>query len=206
MFGGWSEWLGWLACMLLTGAVIKLMDDSLDAAFDKFRGKRTLAVRLGSAVFPYGLMLALLAANIDVKLTLALFFGSYAVGMFTNWRERLPSHLPAYVEMLLAVGSSVLLTGWQLALWAIAMMAVIDWLDDLVDVAGDKRSGQANLAVRIGFVETLFLVMGMLCVAVLLDPVRTVLAFVAVTLLSIGAEATTKRLWSVHDEKEGVES
>jgi len=205
MFGGWFEWVAPFASLLLTGAVIKLLDDALDADFDKFRGERTLAVRLGPAAFPYGLVVALLAAYCDVRLAIALFFGSYAVGMFATWRERLPTRLPAFVEILLAVGLSLVLSGWRTALWALAMMAVIDWLDDLVDSSRDKVSGQANLVLRVGLVPTLFLVLAALCLAVLLNPVLTALTFIAVTLLTMVAETTTKHLWKTHEQDGSVE-
>ena len=205
MYGAWFEWGAAFASLLLTGAVIKLLDDALDADFDKFRGERTLAVRLGPAVLPYGLVIALLAAYCDVRLAIALFFGSYAVGMFATWRERLPTHLPAFVEILLAVGLSLVLSGWRMALWGLAMMAVIDWLDDLVDSSRDKVSGQTNLVLRIGLVPTLFLVMAALCVAVLLNPVLTAWAFIAVALLTMAAEITTKHLWKTYDQDGSVE-
>lgn len=205
MSGSWYEWGVWLLCLLLIGAAVKLLDDSLDADFDKFRGERTLAARLGRAVYPYGVLLALLAAYVDVKLTVALFLGSYVVGMFVQWRERLPTKVPAYVEIVLAIALSFALTGWHVAVWAIAMMAVVDWLDDLVDYSGDKTSGQANIALKIGVVETLFLIMMALCAAVLLDPLMTGLTFIAVILLTILAEVTTKRLWKANGQDGSVE-
>lgn len=206
MSGNWYEWGLWLLCMLFVGAVVKLLDDSLDADFDKFRGKRTLAARLGRAVFPYGTVLVLFAAYLDVSLTVALFLGSYVVGMFVQWREVLPTRVPAYVEIVVAMAVSVLLTGWQMAFWGISMMAVVDWLDDLVDYAGDKTSGQVNLALQIGVVETLFLVMLALCTAVLLNPLFTALTFIAVSILTILAEVTTKHQWKTNEQDGSVES
>lgn len=206
MSGSWYEWGVLLLCLLLIGAVVKLLDDSLDADFDKFRGQLTLAARLGRAVYPYGVVLALVAAYLNANLTIALFLGSYVVGMFVQWRESLPTKVSAYIEILAGIALSVALTGWQTAFWGVAMMAVIDWLDDLVDYSGDKTSGQVNLALRIGVVETLFLVMAALCTAVLLNPLLTGLTFIAVTLLSIAAELTTKHLWKVNGEDGSVES
>ncbi|MCL6593469.1 MAG: hypothetical protein K6T31_05790 [Alicyclobacillus sp.] len=181
--------------MLLVGAAIKLMDDHLDAEYDICRGERTLAVRLGRACLPYALVLALLAAYIDRQLTLALFFSSYAVGMLSQWRDVLPTRLPAVCEMAAAVCLSCTLTGWRTALWALALMVTIDWLDDLADVHKDVRTGQRNVAARLGVVETSLLVLAAMCLAVLASPRLTAIAFVVLTLLTIAAEWTTRRLW-----------
>ncbi|MCL6548323.1 MAG: hypothetical protein K6T30_05380 [Alicyclobacillus sp.] len=204
MSGDWLDWLSALACLLCTGAAVKLMDDYLDAEYDICRGQRTVATKLGRATLPYSLVLALVGAYLNLHEALALFFASYAVGMLSGWRERLPTRLPAYVEMLAAVGLSCLLSGWRMALWGVAMMALVDWLDDVIDVSGDQVSGQRNMVVRIGMVETLLLCLAALLVAVLTDASLTALAFLAVTLLTILSELTTSRLWGTVDPEGGV--
>ncbi|MCF8566963.1 hypothetical protein LLE49_19775 [Alicyclobacillus tolerans] len=203
MFGAWHEWLFGFGALLCSGAAVKIMDDFLDSDFDRFRGRRTLAVKLGRAALPYGLVLAMLGAYFDLPLALAVFFGSYAVGMFSTWKLRLPTRLPSYVEIVLAVLLAVLTAGPALALWGLAMMAVVDWLDDLVDISADKAAGQDNIAMKIGIVETLFLVMMALCAAVLLNARDTALTFIAVAVLSMVADLTTTRLWSTHDQGTG---
>ncbi|GGJ04253.1 hypothetical protein GCM10010885_11910 [Alicyclobacillus cellulosilyticus] len=191
MFGGWHDVFIRLAAMVAVGAAVKLMDDYLDAEFDLCLGKRTLAARWGRATLPYALVLALIGCSLDRTLAVSLFFGSYAVGMLSQFAERMPTRVPAYVEMALAFMTSVLLAGWRSALWGVAMMAVIDWLDDFMDRLPDKQSGQRNLAVRIGTVETLMLMLIALCIAVLCDGMDTAIAFVAAVLLYAAAEWTT---------------
>ncbi|MCL6516555.1 hypothetical protein [Alicyclobacillus sp.] len=203
MYGALHEWVAPFAALLLIGAAIKLMDDHLDAEYDILRGERTLAARFGRALLPYGLAVGLLAAAIDPRLACALFFASYAVGMFHQLRERLPTRLPAWVETLAAVALAGLTAGWQTALWAIAVAAVIDWTDDLSDAARDRLTGQRNLAIRIGVVETTLLVLLALCAAVVLDAKDTALAFVALAVLTVLSEVTTVRLW---DADEGGDS
>ncbi|MBX5436782.1 MAG: hypothetical protein IRZ33_06140 [Alicyclobacillaceae bacterium] len=204
MSGGWHDWLLSLACLLFTGAAVKLMDDYLDAEYDICRGQRTMASKLGRATLPYSLVLALLGAYLSLHEAVALFLASYAVGMLSAWRERLPTRMPAYLEMAAAVGLSYLLVGWRLTLWGVAMMALVDWLDDVIDMAGDTVSGQRNLAVRVGVVETSLLCLAALLVAVLTNASLTVLAFLAVTVLTILSDLTTTRLWRTFDPEGGI--
>jgi 1,4-dihydroxy-2-naphthoate octaprenyltransferase len=201
--GEWLDWLRTFASLMLMAGAIKLMDDYLDRDFDLGFGRRTLAARLERSALPYGLLLALVGSFLDLHAALAVFFGSYAVGMFSCWRTIMPTRLPAYVEIVATVGLSCLLLGWRTALWGLAMMAVIDWLDDLVDTSVDRRTGQGNLAVRIGVVETLLLMLATLCVAVVMDAHLTILAFIVLPVVSIVAEVTTIRLWQAQDEHGG---
>jgi 1,4-dihydroxy-2-naphthoate octaprenyltransferase len=193
MSGVWLDALRTLGCLLLVGAAVKLMDDYLDADYDASRGQQTLAVKLGRATLPYALALGFIGAVLDARLALSLFLGSYAVGMFATWRERLPTRVPAVIEILVAAGLAAALAGWQTALWAMAMMAVVDWVDDLVDMYGDAASNQFNLAIRIGPTETVFLVLLALLVAVTVNAAYTMWAFVALGVLTALSELTTNR-------------
>ncbi len=205
MFGSLLEWAIELLAMVLMGGVIKLMDDALDAEYDICRGEHTLAVKLGRALLPYTLVLAVLALFLQPMLTTALFFGSYAVGMFNHWREKLPTHVPAYVEIFLVAGLSLLLTGWQNTVWGFAFMALVDWGDDMTDAARDKVSGQDNLVLHIGWIETSLLLLLVLCVAVLMNPFATATGFIALAALTVLAELTTSKLWQVSDEKNNIQ-
>lgn len=205
MFGAWHNWLFGFLCLLCTGTVVKLMDDFLDADYDLCRGRKTIASRLGRATLPYALVISLIGGYLDIKLALAVFLASYAVGMFSTWRDVLPTGLPSYLELLIAVGISVTLCGWQTALWAVCMMAVIDWIDDLMDMTADQASGQRNIAHQIGVVETLMLILAALLGAVLISATWTALSFIALTILTIAAELSTTRVFVSNQEGDGVE-
>ncbi|MBX6353471.1 MAG: hypothetical protein IRZ10_09055 [Thermoflavifilum sp.] len=194
MSGGWLEALHIFGCLLLTGASVKLMDDYLDADFDLCRGHRTLAARWGRATLPYALVLGMIGAALDARLAAAVLLASYAVGMFTAWREQLPTRLPAWAEIGGAIVLAVVCAGWRDAVWAIAMMAVIDWVDDLLDMYGDGLSNQFNLALRIGPIETVFLVLLALLVAVTVSPTYTMWAFIALAVLSVLSEWSTRKV------------
>lgn len=194
MYGDWDELGRLFIGLLAVGFVIKMVDDALDAEYDICRGQRTLAVKWGRAALPYTIIMVLLAAWANLQLTFAAFLGSYAVGMFINWRETLPTRVPAYVETILMMSISVLLVGWRNALWGLAMMCVIDWLDDVIDRWRDHDSGQLNMVHRFGIVEVLLATLVALCTAIFANPEWSILTFIAVPILTIFFEATTTQL------------
>ncbi|CAM3970318.1 hypothetical protein [Alicyclobacillus pomorum] len=204
MYGDLLEVGRTLLCLVLAGATIKLMDDYLDAEYDICRGKHTLAVKLSRGTLPYALVLGLLAAYLNLDITISVFFGSYAAGMLTTWREKLPTRVPAFIEIIVAFGLSTLLVGWHIALWGACLMAMFDWLDDLVDRMTDHKTGQRNMALRIGVVETTLLTLIVMCAAILLNAWWTALGFIALTMLTMLSEATTSTLWQALDEDNGV--
>ncbi|GMA48878.1 hypothetical protein GCM10025857_02350 [Alicyclobacillus contaminans] len=204
MFGDLLEGFRIFLCLVLAGAAIKWVDDYLDAEYDICRGKHTLAVRMSRSALPYGMVLAFLAAAAQLPMALSVFFGSYAVGMLSDWKQVLPTKLPAWLETVMAVALSLVLTGWRTALWGLLLMAMFDWLDDLVDRLADQRTGQHNIALRLGVVEATLLTMLALCGAILLNAWWTAIAFLAFTVITMWSEATTRSLWSAsgEDDKE----
>jgi len=191
MSGTWFSIAKAFFSLLFMAAAVKLMDDSLDAEMDAHKGQETLAVRMGRGVVPYVALLAVLAVSMNRNASLAAFFGSYMTGMFANLKERLPSKVPAWVEVALVAAVAVVVLPWQYALWGVAMMCVVNWLDDVVDYTSDQTTGQWNLARRLGIAETLLLVLIALSVAVLTDAVLTALTFIVVPVVEILASATT---------------
>lgn len=200
MFGDWHEMLYLFVAILLSGATVKLMDDALDVEYDLCRGKRTLAARLGRACLPYSLVCFAIAMMADRQAALAVFLGSYAVGMFTRFEERLPSRVPAYVEIVAAIAIAVILIGWQDALWGVAMMSMIDWLDDVMDRHKDAASGQFNVVNRFGIVEVLFAVLIVFCLAVYAQLVWTIAALIVLVILNIVFDFTTTKILALEDE------
>jgi hypothetical protein len=194
MYGDWFDIARILIALLTTGSVVKLMDDALDTEFDLCLGKRTLAAKMGRATLPYCLVLVLIGAAANLHVSISIFLASYAVGMFHHLEERLPTRLPAYVECLGAFLLSALLTGWIATLWALCMMCVIDWLDDVVDSVQDKESGQSNMTVRFGVAEVLFGILLVLFGAIWLEAWWTAYAFVTLAILTIFFELTTTQI------------
>ena len=185
MFGVWSslltEWLG----IVLAGWTIKLMDDWLDVEYDQCIGKQTLASRLGRACLPYGLLGFGLAMAVAPGVAFTLFLTAYALGMGHDLRERMPTRLPGWLESILALGIAVWYGGLWLAGWALAVMLMIQLLDDLMDLHNDRRSGQNNWAIRFGFVESALLMFICALAAVLLDPWKTAAVLVALPVVHV---------------------
>jgi len=185
MYGDWSSlvvaWLG----IVLSGVTIKLMDDWLDVEYDKSVGRTTLAVRLGRAVLPYGLLCLALAMALASKLALTLFIAAYAIGMGHDLREKMPTRLPGWIESLVALGLAAIYAGWQLASWALFVMLMIQLLDDLMDLQQDRRSGQNNWAQRFGTVEATLAMFICALVAVLLMPMETAMVFGALPVVHV---------------------
>jgi len=202
MFGGWYEVTSMFLSLCLMGFAIKMMDDYLDGEYDLCQGRHTLSIRLGRASLPYALIAAILGTYFNPSIAVAVFCGSYAVGMFTTWQEKLPTRLPAYAEIAIAASVSWILTGWQIAFWGLSMMAVVDWLDDIVDYSRDKINGSRNIALRIGIIETLLLLLFALFIAVFLNAKLTVFCFLTLTILTVISEITTIHLWKTNEEDE----
>jgi len=201
MYGAWLSGFALFGALLAGGFAIKMMDDALDVDYDICRGRRTLAAKLGKGALPYALLVGLVGTAWNAHVVIAVFLASYTVGMALRLGERLPTRLPAGVEMALAALLSILLVGWMLTLWAIAMMAVIDWLDDVVDVSNDALAGAANMVARIGLIETLLLILCALCIAVLTNAKLTALTFIALPLLTIFFDVVTTRVLHSDDDE-----
>lgn len=207
MYGGLLDWMMRLGSMVLMGAAVKLMDDYLDSEYDICRGERTVAVKIGRASLPYALVCAVCSAYLNVAIAVSLFFACYALGMLTNAREKLPTRVPAYVEVIVSAAILWGMVGWRMALWALAFIAFIDWLDDIIDMTRDARTGQRNLALRLGMVETTLLILLAMCTAVLADARYTAIGFIAFAILTVLAELSTSRMWqSSHEVNERMES
>ncbi|ARU62782.1 hypothetical protein CBW65_18755 [Tumebacillus avium] len=183
MFGVWSsllvEWIG----IVLAGLTIKLMDDWLDVEYDQCVGRHTLAIRLGRACLPYALLGLGLAMTLAPQEALALFLAAYAIGMGHDLREKMPTKLPGWAESAIVLGISGWATSIGLTLWALCVMAMIQLLDDLMDLQHDRRSGQNNLAIRFGFVEVTLAMFITLLASVLLSPLKTVQVLLAAPLV-----------------------
>lgn len=194
MFGAWPELVRVCIALLLSGATVKFMDDVMDMEYDLARGKRTLAARLGRASLPYSLVAFAIAMIAQPLVSSSVFFASYAVGMFSRSTERLPTHVRAYIEIVVAVSLTVFITGWRDALWGISMMCLIDWLDDVMDRRRDNETGQFNVAIRFGTVETLFAILIVFCFALYAKLGWTIAALVTWSVLDMIFQSTTERV------------
>lgn len=140
---------------------IKLADDFLDRETDCIIGKTNWTQVLGQGTMVYAMFFLALAAGINAPLSLALFLGSYVVGMFNSMKDRFPSKLNGFQESFLALAIGLLLFGWSIMLFAVSLVLAIQLFDDYLDARKDSLSGQRNLANKFGHLECLSV--GLIC-------------------------------------------
>ncbi|MDT8901408.1 hypothetical protein [Anaeroselena agilis] len=139
----------------LCSLAIKLTDDWLDRDRDAAVGRVNWSAKLGVGAMVYAALFLALAAGINASVSLALFFASYVVGMFTDLGRRLPSRLTGWQESLLVMAAGTALCGWRTMLFAALFVSAVQLIDDCVDRAGDRLAGQRNFACRFGAAECL---------------------------------------------------
>lgn len=159
MFGEISSLVLNALAIFLVGICIKVMDDYMDIELDALLDKKTLAAKLGPGTLPYLLLLFALAVSINQNLTLALFMASYAVGMYQDLFRPLPSGLKGWQESVVVFSLGIVIVGWVTIVWAFAIMAAVQLLDDLIDYRLDLKTGVVKAVQRLGFAETALLVL-----------------------------------------------
>lgn len=202
MSGGWHEWGGTLTSLVLVAMSIKLLDDFMDANYDICHGERTLAARLGKRSITYSILFMILAAAADVRVAVVMILAGHAVGMLSEWKRE---HGPVWVRVLESVLTALLssfVCGFALTLWALAILAAANGLDDLVDVSADKASGQRNLVLGFGWQETLILTLATFSLAVFFNALYTVFALISMAAVMVTSELTTRHLWKTEEEPE----
>jgi len=160
--------------LLLTGAAIKTMDDSLDAP-----SAPSACLTEQPGALAYALLFLAGGAGLNAALAISLFFAAYAIGMAYDLTEKMPSGLYGYQESLLVAGVGAALFGWAEMLGSLLVIACIQLLDDLRDQTEDRLSGQKNLARRYGQVEIALLGTILLLAAARLALVKAVLTILA---------------------------
>jgi 1,4-dihydroxy-2-naphthoate octaprenyltransferase len=204
-----GEWFNWSAvgptlvsffCIILTGLVIKLMDDVMDMEYDTLLGKKTLAHTLGRAALPYGLLGFGIAVYLRPSVTIALFLASYVIGMGHELRERMPTKLTGWMESGIAIVVMIGLTGVELTSWAICIMVVIQLLDDISDMRDDAKTGQRNYAVRFGIVEMAFVLLIAFAISVLEFTTLSVLVLLSLPTIHWIVSFLERRLKRAHTQ------
>lgn len=139
----------------LCAVTVKLTDDWLDRDRDQAVGRSNWAAAIGAGAMIYAALFLALAAGINAAVSLALFFASYVVGMFNDLGRLLPSRLTGWQESVLVLAAGIALCGWRTMLFAVLFVAAVQFLDDCIDLAGDRLAGQRNFACRLGTAECL---------------------------------------------------
>lgn len=171
----------------LCSLAIKLTDDWLDRDRDLAVGRANWAASIGAGAMVYAALFLALAAGVNTAVSLALFFASYAVGMFNDLGRLLPSRLSGWQESIIVLAAGAAVCGWRTMAFAILFVAAVQLLDDCLDLAGDRLAGQRNLACRLGTAECLLAGLTLLLAACWLDTALFVPVFAGVALVYCGA-------------------
>jgi len=129
---------------------VKLIDDFLDKEIDLSCGRCNWADRLGPGAMVYAVLLLSLAACLNSRVSLPLFFASYIIGMFNDMGTTLPSQLTGWQESLLVTTLGVIFFDFHIVLFALLFVASVQFFDDYLDMRSDRLCGQRNLACRFG--------------------------------------------------------
>ena len=166
-------WLGLFECfsILLTGIVIKVLDDYLDRADQNLTvGSRELGgvliYRFSRGVLPYALLLFLLALTLNRSIATALFLSAYAIGMFGSESQVLPSGLSSRTESIGALILGAALTDMRLMAVSFAAICAVQAADAIVDRQQDKEEGHRSWH---GSIETWLILILSLLVGLYLD-------------------------------------
>ena len=169
-------WLGLFECfsILLTGIVIKVLDDYLDRADQNLTvGSRELGgvliYRFSRGVLPYALLLFLLALTLNRSIATALFLSAYAIGMFGSESQVLPSGLSSRTESIGALILGAALTDMRLMAVSFAAICAVQAADAIVDRQQDKEEGHRSWYYRYGSIETWLILILSLLVGLYLD-------------------------------------
>lgn len=134
---------------------VKLADDYLDQEYDKRAGRANFAYVLGKGTMFYAMLLMIIAAALNMKISLSLFLASYIVGMFNDFNTIFPLGLTGWQETSIILLLSSALFGIHLTSFALMIVTAVQLLDDCIDVSIDRRVGQRNFACRFGVFECL---------------------------------------------------
>lgn len=175
--------------ILLTGVVIKLIDDYLDEEDEYYRSgdqQRThLVAILGKGVAPYGLLLFAIAVSLDAASACTLFFAAYVVGMIKDPDIILPSYLSPRGESLIVVSGGVLLWGLSEMLSSAVVMATIQLIDDYRDQELDKQENRNNLVQQWGRIEVLLLTILTSLISLILDWEKLIIVLVLAPVINV---------------------
>lgn len=139
--------------VLLTGCVVKLMDDYLDQEIDIVRGKYSFAHHLGIGTIAYTLILFAISVSLNWQVSVALLFAAYMTGMIYDFKTKYMLGLSGLQEISIVFLLSCLLVGMEHTFTAIFILLFIQVVDDWFDMRNDTITGQRNSMQILGLME-----------------------------------------------------
>lgn len=155
-----------MVAVAAVAVAVKLMDDVLDAPYDRVRGAPNWAASLGRAATPYAMVLLVLGVAAHAQLAAALFLAAYAWGMAGDWRQRMPTGLKGWHESGLALAVSWAAAGTTLTVLAVSLVGALHWADQWLD----REAPAAGAAGAVPPAVLPLAVAGLALVGLALDP------------------------------------
>lgn len=180
--------------ILLTGCVVKLIDDYLDQEFDMVRGKYSLARHLGLGSMIYALIIFAVSASLNWRISVALLFAAYITGMVYDLNTKYMSGLSGLQEICIIFLISLLLVGINYTFAAIFILLFIQIADDWLDTKHDALTGQRNSMQILGTAEAWICGMIFLLLAFYIEPRLSIFVLLAAPLAVWLINQTEKRM------------
>lgn len=163
--------------ILITGIVIKIMDDYFDQDIDALEKQPNIYMAMEYGGLPYTLLLFSLAFMLDPITALSLFFSSFAIGMVGHLTVKMPSGLYGYHESIIVVVLGFVLLKLEM-LSSLFIVMVIQLWDDYLDYEKD-RMNKYNLAFQLGKVECLLLAVILFLLTAYFDYIKAIASIIA---------------------------
>lgn len=169
-------------CILLTGFVIKFVDDYIDREKDYLIGQKNIFNILDDNILPYIFIIYSVACYIDRTTAVTLFLASFSLGMIHDFTAKMPTLLYGYQESIILIALSVLIIGIKDMLSSLLIIASIHLIDDLIDVNKEIYI-KKNWAFLLGKVETLTLSIIFFLLSVYINLYKTLMVLIATPLV-----------------------
>lgn len=139
--------------VVFCAVAVKISDDFLDVELDKCAGRNNWAEAIGRGAMIYAMLFLGLAACLNISISMSLFLGSYAIGMFQDLNQRFPTNLSGWQECLIVFTFGVIFLGLKVMVFSLFFLLSVQLFDDCIDAKADQYAGHRNLAHRLGILE-----------------------------------------------------
>lgn len=116
---------------------------------------------------------------------------AYAVGMFKETDYVFPSGLKGYQEIILISLVGMSITGIKTFILSLTLLALVQFIDDLVDYHRDMQAGTSNLFCALGRLESTIVLVILLLINLFFQPIYTIFALFTVVVI----EKTSTLKW-----------
>ena len=187
--------------ILVIGVVIKFMDDFLDKKIDNILDNKNYAVLMGNSIFPYTLLLMILALYLNFEEATTYFAASYVTGMAQDYNEKLPSHILAWQESLLVFLFSIIFISFYETIYAIILIFFLQLIDDFIDYQQDNYINDFNYIKLTGIIPGFILIIILSLISIKFFPLKLIYFCTAVIILYLIDYFVKQRLFTAKKQQ-----